>query len=195
MFNAVVYVSGYIFLLFVAICLGRVLKSAPPSALRTHHFLFFATSMRVAACGLYYLAELVEEHTTLTKRLMSSQPVAVLIAHRLFYLFEQLPLMAILSGAAAHGCYLWLLQTFPFLNPTSPQFLASLAACVISHFFWISHFLSHYHSMTHVLSFFLFTVWLVPFGFFISLSVNESTLPQGGGGLGGSSGSAFKLSD
>ena len=29
-----------------------------------------------------------------------------------------------------------------------------------------------------MLCFFLFNVWLVPFGFFISLSVNESTLPN-----------------
>ena len=48
----------------------------------------------------------------------------------------------------------------------------------VSHFFWITHFLSHYHQLTQVLCFLLFAVWLVPFGFFISLSVNESTLPD-----------------
>ena len=161
-FNAVVYVSGYIFLLFVAVCL---------------------------ACGLYYLAELVEEHTTLTKRLMYVCTYAVLAAHPLFYLFEQLPLLAVLCGGATHACYLWLLKTFPYLHPLSPPFIASLVGLVGSHYFWLSHFLSHYHSTTHVLCFLLFAVWLVPFGFFISLSANESTLPDrlggGGGGLGG----------
>ena len=32
--------------------------------------------------------------------------------------------------------------------------------------------------MTHVLCFFVLNVWIIPFGFFISLSVNESTLPD-----------------
>ena len=38
-----------------------------------------------------------------------------------------------------------------------------------------------------VLCFLLFNVWLLPFGFFISLSVNESTLPDrlDGGSRGG----------
>ena len=152
-FHAVFYVSGYLFLLFVAVCL---------------------------ACGLYYLAELVEEHTTLTKRIMYFGTCVVLSAHPLFYVVEGLPLMAVVCGMAAHGCYLWLLDSFPFLQPLSVQFLLSTGMLVLSHFFWISHFMTHYHSMTHVLSFFLFAVWIVPFGFFISLSVNESTLPRGG---------------
>ena len=128
MFNAVVYVSGYIFILFVAVCL---------------------------ACGLYYLAELVEEHTTLTKRLLYGCTYAILVAHPLFYLFEQLPLAAIVCGMAAHGCYLWLLQSFPYLQPLSPPFLTSTAALVASHYFWLSHFMSHYHATTHVLCFLL----------------------------------------
>ena len=161
MFNAVVYVSGYIFILFVAVCL---------------------------ACGLYYLAELVEEHTTLTKRLLYGCTYAILVAHPLFYLFEQLPLAAIVCGMAAHGCYLWLLQSFPYLQPLSPPFLTSTAALVASHYFWLSHFMSHYHATTHVLCFLLFAVWLVPFGFFISLSANESTLPDR---LGGTPGKAW----
>ena len=38
--------------------------------------------------------------------------------------------------------------------------------------------MAHYHSLTHVLCFLLFNLWLLPFGFFISLSINESTLPD-----------------
>ena len=151
MFNAVVYISEYLFLLFAATCL---------------------------ASGLYFLAELVEEHTVLTKRILHVCTCAVLIAHPLFYIFESLPLDAVVCGFGAHAAYLWLLQSFPFLRLTSPQFLVASAALVLSHYFWLAHLLSHYHSMTHVLCFLLVAVWLVPFGLFISLSVNESTLPK-----------------
>lgn len=244
MFNAVVYVSGYLFLLFVAVCLGArwrfaqmdaFISESPSPTPRISDCILVPS----AACGLYYLAELVEEYTSLTKRLMYMCTCAVLVAHPLFFFFEQLPLSALLCGAAAHACYLWLLQSFPFIRLRSPPFLASLTALIVSHYFWISHFLSHYHNLTHVralrprhrhaitslpprpatllpprhhlsmllwvgeqlhacccwkavsatcsrqlhmggqvLCFLLFAVWLVPFGFFISFSVNESTLPD-----------------
>ena len=47
-----------------------------------------------------------------------------------------------------------------------------------AHYLWAVHFMAHYHSLTHVLCFLLFNLWLLPFGFFISLSINESTLPD-----------------
>jgi len=151
-FNAVVYVSGYVFLLFVAVCL---------------------------ACGLYYLAELVEEHTAITRRIMYGVNVAILASHVLF-LSEGLPYSALAVGLGAHSSYMWLLQSFPFLSFASPPFLTSFALFCLSNFLWITHFLSHFHQLTHVLCFMLWMVWLVPFGFFISLSANESTLPNGG---------------
>ena len=88
-FNAVVYVAGYIFLLFVAVCL---------------------------ASGLYYLCEVVEEHTVLTRRILTASTMLVLVVHVLFACFESLPLAALGVGLAAHGCYFWLLQSFPFVS-------------------------------------------------------------------------------
>ena len=152
LFTGLVYVSAYIFLIFVAVCL---------------------------ACGLYYLAELAEEHTPLTKRLMWAANVAVLAVHGACFVFEpQLPRAALGVGIATHVSYLFLLASFPFLHVCSPQFLLSLGLLVASHYLWAVHFMAHYHSLTHVLCFLLFNLWLLPFGFFISLSINESTLPD-----------------
>ena len=102
-----------------------------------------------AACGLYYLAELVEEYTSTMRRIMYVSCFAVLAAHVLF-IFEGLPLSALGVGLATHACYLWLLQSFPFIKFNSPQFLTSLGMCVLSHYFWMSHFMVHFHAMTHV---------------------------------------------
>lgn len=99
---------------------------------------------------------------------MYGATVAILASHLLF-LFESLPLLAVLAGFGAHGSYLWLLQSYPFISFTSPPFLTSLALFVLSNFLYISHFLSHFHQLTSVLCFMLWMAWLVPFGFFISV--------------------------
>jgi len=150
-FTALIYVSGYLFLLFVAVCL---------------------------ACGLYYMAELAEEYTQLTRRLMSATIMAVLVVHGLLFLLERLPSLALAVGAGTHVSYMWQMQSFPRLYVCSLPFLTSLALLCASHYLWVSHFFAHYHQVTHVLCFFLFNVWLVPFGFFVSLSVDENTLPD-----------------
>lgn len=150
-FTAVVYMSSYVFLLFVAVCL---------------------------ACGLYYLAELAEEHTSTTKQMISFATAAVLVVHVLFLVFEDLPANGLVVGIASHLVYGWQLQSFPNLRPLSAPFLSSLGMLAASNFVWGRHFLAHYHQLTHVLCFMLLNVWLVPAGFFVSLSVNESTLPD-----------------
>jgi len=151
LFTAMVYISGYIFLLFVAVCL---------------------------ACGLYYLAELAEEYTSLTKKLMWGASISVLVCHGLFFVFEDLPSLPLAVGVGSHASYIILLREFPFLRVLSPAFLLSIAMLIVSNVLWARHFTAHYHQMTHVLCFFIFNVWLVPFGFFVALSVNEAVLPD-----------------
>ena len=85
---------------------------------------------------------------------------------------------ALAVGFMAHLAYGWLYQSFPFLKVLSPSFVASFALMAISHYMWITHFTAHYHQASHVLCFFVLMVELVPFGFFISLSYNETTLPD-----------------
>lgn len=71
-----------------------------------------------------------------------------------------------------------LLRGFPFLKLFSLSFVVSTAMLIASNYMWISHFTSHYHHMMHVFCFLMFNVWLVPFGFFVSLSINEAVLPD-----------------
>ena len=128
-----------------------------------------------------------------------------------FWLLQSFPFLSLMSppyapaepGAhlrSSPACFLApRLVTVPFLHSSmhTRRCLSSVALFVVSNFLWIRHFLSHYHQLTQVACFMLWMGWLVPFGFFLSLSANESTLPDrqamrtgAGGGffLGGSKG-------
>merc|ERR1712196_643187 len=152
MYTACVYISGYLLLIFVAVCL---------------------------ACGLYFLAELAEEHQRLTKKLVGFSILLALVSHVLFFITEPgLPQVNLGVGFATHLAYGWLFQSFPFLRVLSPSFLVSFAMMVGSNYLWITHFTAHFHQASHVACFFVLMVWLVPLGFFIAWSVNENVLPD-----------------
>merc|ERR1711934_755174 len=73
--------------------------------------------------------------------------------------------------------YRLLEMDFPFIELTSPNFLGSCAMMGSSHYFWISYFNTTLYPITYIMGFFFTCVWLVPFAYFISLSINEYVLP------------------
>lgn len=159
LFVLIVYVSGYLFLLFAAVCL---------------------------ACGLYYLVELAEEYTLLTKKLIRLTILLHLPLHFLLWIYERFPALPCLIGFASHLVYLLLLRSFPFIEPLSPPFLLSILMFLINNLSWY-HFLSSDAELFYqyrvapvpaIASFFLLVVWLVPCFFFISLTVNDAVLPS-----------------
>ncbi|KAK9701299.1 erv26 superfamily protein [Basidiobolus ranarum] len=131
------------------------------------------------ACGLYYLSELVEEHTVVTKRLIKYITLVVLGIHALL-LFDGLPFWRIGFSVLCHGVYSLNLSNFPFINLLGVPFIASCAMVLADHFLWFQYFTIRPTPVTHIGSFFAICVWLVPFIYFISLSANDLTLPNYG---------------
>ena len=152
---AAVYVGGYLALLLLAMCV---------------------------ATGLFYLAEVVEEHTRAAKQVLTVGTQAVLLLHVLLLLLDSQPVRCVLVGLAAHVCYAALLPRYPAFVPASPAFLAACALCALSHWLWAEHFWQHtYASAEFVAGFFAVAVWAVPFGLLLSMSANDGVLPSGGG--------------
>ena len=98
------------------------------------------------AAGLYYLAELIEEYTVATSRIikymiMVSKRVTFEIMTGLnslcdcfqfstamlagLYLFEGFPLLMVGIGLFTNLVYFGLLQTFPYIMLSSPNFILS----------------------------------------------------------------------
>ncbi|GAA5810316.1 hypothetical protein MFLAVUS_003737 [Mucor flavus] len=107
------------------------------------------------ACGLYYLAELVEEYSVYTKKVIKAM-TAVL---------------------GCHVVYSLNLKTFPFISLTSVPFVGSCILVFANHFLWFRYFTTHYRPFMDIAAFFGLCVWLVPFAYFISLSANDNALP------------------
>eukprot|EP01125_Pyxidicula_operculata_P020200 TRINITY_DN7427_c0_g1_i1.p1 TRINITY_DN7427_c0_g1~~TRINITY_DN7427_c0_g1_i1.p1 ORF type:complete len:200 (+),score=22.00 TRINITY_DN7427_c0_g1_i1:42-641(+) len=140
------------------------------------YVLMFCFATVCLACGLYYFAELVEEHEKTAKKFIRYSIYVVFVAH-VFVWFEGFPFLCILSGLITHFVYYKLLDQFPNIKLTNILFIIACVFFIISHTLWFNHFTSVYYSFEDVLGFFILCVWSVPFSFFISLSTDETTLP------------------
>ncbi|XP_076436262.1 protein TEX261-like [Babylonia areolata] len=129
------------------------------------------------AAGLYYLAELVEEYTVMTGKIIRYMIVTTAVVYLLIFLFEDFPLLLVGSGLISCVAYFAVLQTFPFFDLTSPAFIASVVLLIFDHYLAFSHFSEVWYPFAEVLAYFTICLWLVPFAFFVSLSANENTLP------------------
>ncbi|TGZ76764.1 putative Golgi apparatus and endoplasmic reticulum protein Svp26 [Ascodesmis nigricans] len=101
----------------------------------------FAFLTLAIASGLYYLSELVEEHTVLSKKILTRLIQTIITAHVLLLLLDGFPVMLTLFSAASHGVYLSNVRhSFPYVKLGDPVFLLSCFLVVANHFLWFRHF-------------------------------------------------------
>ncbi|XP_053406822.1 protein TEX261-like [Mercenaria mercenaria] len=129
------------------------------------------------AAGLYYLAELVEEYTVFTSKVIGYLIIFTTAVYVCLLLFEELPFTVILCGLLGNGAYYLLLNDFPYFALTSPGFIGSVVSVTVNHYLAFSHFTSEWYPFHEVLAYFTVCLWMVPFAFFVSLSANENVLP------------------
>jgi len=142
------------------------------------------------ASGLYYLSELVEEHTVIAKRLLTRMIYFVIGVQVALCLIDRFPMKLSLLSIVSHIVYLGNMQRFPVVKLTGPLFLSSCFLVLLNHYFWFSHFSNlpapvtrsrfetpDFPSFTEIASYFGICVWLVPFSLFVSLSASDNVLP------------------
>jgi hypothetical protein len=77
------------------------------------------------ASGLYYLSELVEEHTVATKKVLTYLIYLVIILQTLLFLVDGFPAKLSLLTIGSHVVYLQNLRHFPAVKLTDPLFILS----------------------------------------------------------------------
>jgi hypothetical protein len=78
-----------------------------------------------AASGLYYLSELVEEHTVFAKKFLSKLIYSIMVLQLVLCLVDRFPFLPTALGIFSHFVYLGNMRRFPFVKLTDPLFLAS----------------------------------------------------------------------
>lgn len=97
-----------------------------------------------AASGLYYLSELVEEHTVVSKRLLT-QLIYIIVGIQLLLCFvDRFPFWLTVLGIASHVVYLGNMRRFPVVTLTDPLFITSCSKSFV-----LSQSLSPRHSGSH----------------------------------------------
>ncbi|KAK4249470.1 transmembrane adaptor Erv26 [Corynascus novoguineensis] len=149
------------------------------------------------ASGLYYLSELVEEHTVIAKRFLTKLIYSIMILQLVLCVVDRFPFLPTVLGIFSHFVYLGNMRRFPFVKLTDPLFLASCVLVLLNHYVWFKHFSHHQErayqnmtsyydipddipSFTEIASYFGLCVWLVPFALFVSLSASDNVLPTMG---------------
>ncbi|KAH7363886.1 transmembrane adaptor Erv26 [Rhexocercosporidium sp. MPI-PUGE-AT-0058] len=157
------------------------------------------------ASGLYYLSELVEEHTVVAKRLLTRLIYGIIGIQTLLTLVDGFPFMLSLLSIFSHVVYLGNMRRFPIVKLSDPLFLFSCVLVLLNHYVWFNHFSfsslaskpatrydpSNLPTFTEIASYFGLCVWLVPFSLFVSLSASDNVLPTMGSeapGMPGASG-------
>ncbi|PQE12565.1 transmembrane adaptor Erv26 protein [Rutstroemia sp. NJR-2017a BBW] len=156
------------------------------------------------ASGLYYLSELVEEHTVMAKRFLTRMIYGIIGLQILLCLIDGFSFKLSALSVFSHVVYLGNMRRFPIVRLSDPLFITSCertpsnialhpALVVINHYLWFVHFSSgplpptqsiydapQYPDFTQIASYFGLCVWMTPFALFVSLSASDNVLPTMG---------------
>jgi hypothetical protein len=148
------------------------------------------------ASGLYYLSELVEEHTVYARRILTRLIYSVIAIQVLLCVVDRFPFFLSVLSILSHLVYASNLRRFPIVKLSDPLFVLSCFLVGLNHWIWFRHFskpltppaassgfrggAGDVPSFSEVASYFGLCVWLIPFALFVSLSAGENVLPSMG---------------
>jgi hypothetical protein len=127
---------------------------------------------------LYILCEIAEEYASIARRWLQYGMMGVLGLYVLLWL-DGIPFYRIAVGVGVHLLYIPHFQNFPLVEPISFTAIVSLIGAIVNHCMWFQYLLLQYPPLPPLSHFgFLFVfVWMVPTGFFVSLTTPDDCLP------------------
>ena len=90
------------------------------------------------------MAELAEEYSRLTKKILKYSIISVIVIHALLLVLDGFHFFTTLFGIALHGVYYQFLKDFPFVKFSEPLFLGACVGLLVNHYLWIVYFREEY---------------------------------------------------
>lgn len=130
-------------------------------------------------CGLLYASEFIEENSAVTGRVLQWTLRVVIGLHVVLMFDNVLPISSLACGIGCHGMYYLLLGDYPNIDPRSPVAIFAFVAFIVDHYVWFGNVAeaARLFPFFNLIGAFVIFVWLVPVGCFLSLSINDLTLP------------------
>ena len=100
---------------FLTLAIGKLSTQYPPAK----------PILTRTASGLYYLSELVEEHTVLARRILTRLIYAIIGIQALLGLVDRFPFWLSALSITSHVVYLGNLRHFPIVKLSDPVFIIS----------------------------------------------------------------------
>ncbi|CAO1403607.1 unnamed protein product [Diamesa serratosioi] len=129
------------------------------------------------AAGLYYLSELVESYTVITKKIITVAAQATIVLYIVFIFTDDFSWTIIILGIFSQIIHLIILRNFPDVKLLSLEFVSGVLLLLVNHWLAYQHFERNFHNLSEILAYFCLFLWLVPFALFVSLSANDQVLP------------------
>lgn len=143
-------------------------------------FVLIAICLTVSvAAGMYYVAELIEEYTSVAKRIIHWILILITLLNVGLLIFEHDFTWTLCGiGLVSNVIYFMILADFPVIAFLSPTFILAVVLLFAHHYFAFSFFNYHYYQFSEIIAYFTVFVWFMPFCFVLSLSANDYVLPQ-----------------
>lgn len=132
------------------------------------------------ACGLFYLADITEEYSVLTKRVLKVFLMVIMIFFVLLAVVDGISWWRCLFSVAANLSYYRLLKGFPWITLSAPSTVLAGVMFVFDTFLWYTffHSASGFYPYWSIVSFFMVGCWAAPLGFFVSVALADEQLPM-----------------
>lgn len=106
------------------------------------------------AAFLYYLAELIEEYTTIAKKVITIIVLFVTTVYLLFMFFDNLPWSMVICGLVSQALHAIILTDFPYVKLMSVQFIGAVVMLFVNHYLAFNFFTQRYFNFTEVIEIF-----------------------------------------
>lgn len=136
----------------------------------------YLSVLALAAAGLYYLAELVEEYTVTAKKVITWLVVGSVALYVVFIFTERFSWTMVLCGLGAQALHAAILKNFPYVKFMSPSFLGAIVLLLLNHYLAFIYFQQQYHPFAEVIGLALFCLRICLIMAFFAFSTGNGVL-------------------